>query len=283
MTVIGDIQGIITRVGPWFVQNKFAGAIRQATALACDVATTQLAAGLRLSQPLRCDSSALPSLAKDRNITVYPTESVDSQRTRLSQWNQLHKQRGTHQGELRHAAPYFLPSQPVVRIVHQSGDGLSATWHSFGTDVFGEPAQYSVLKMSPSNWDYDGRTSAWSRFWVLIYDTGYPSGNPRWSSEASTYDTAGLAYDGGTSYGGVSSAQAQDIVRLFLTWKSAHSRLAAVILVRPVVNASDAYVEPANAANYTVAPVTDHPAWGNWGTDLTTRPRNCLWLYEDNP
>ena len=233
MTVIGDIQGIITRVGPWFVQNKFAGAIRQATALACDVATTQLAAGLRLSQPLRCDSSALPSLAKDRNITVYPTESVDS--------------------------------------------------HSFGTDVFGEPAQYSVLKMSPSNWDYDGRTSAWSRFWVLIYDTGYPSGNPRWSSEASTYDTAGLAYDGGTSYGGVSSAQAQDIVRLFLTWKSAHSRLAAVILVRPVVNASDAYVEPANAANYTVAPVTDHPAWGNWGTDLTTRPRNCLWLYEDNP
>lgn len=153
MGFAGFLQQRISNLGPWFLQQRYIGTFLEAVGLTLDGAVESLAQGLRLSQPLRGDSSTLPSMSLDRGIRLYSTEPVASQRYRLSQWWNLRRQFGTHQGEMRNVQPLFLPNAPVMRIVHQAGDGSSATWHTL--DASGV---YTVHKHTPSNWDFDGIT-----------------------------------------------------------------------------------------------------------------------------
>lgn len=160
---IGKFQAaILGDPAPYFLRQKNLGTFMEALGIVYDIFASNLALGLRLSQPLRCDESALPYLSFDRGIRLYPSEPIASQRFRLSQWWQLWKQRGSHQGAMRHLQPYFLGASglgplPTIRIVHASGDGLSATWHTLSGGVPGAPGTsvYSAQKVTPSNFDFD--------------------------------------------------------------------------------------------------------------------------------
>lgn len=153
MPWIGAIQKLVGSVGPWWLHTPEVAAWLESVALVIDGNLETLSQGLRQTQPLRCAVESLRVIARDRGIRLYPNEPTDSKRIRLSQWRQLHRQRATHQGELRHSQPYCLPDVPMMRIVHQAGDGSSATWHTL--DGAGN---YSVHESTPSNWNYDGVT-----------------------------------------------------------------------------------------------------------------------------
>lgn len=268
---VGAVQALLARVGPYFLHNKNVGTFLESLGHLYDDGLESLEQGLDLSNPLVCDSSAFPILSVDRGIRLYPAETSESKRLRLSQWWQLHRGRGTHVGELKHAQPYFLPDIPIIRIVHQDGAAGRATWWT----IDGAGA-VSIVKKTPSNWNYDAQPTKWSRWWAIIYIPASLIDLWHWD-DGNLWDTDGL-------WDGVTAAVAQDIVNLFLEWHSAHSRLAAVILA----------TDPASF-DPTAAAVTDPTGWtslpvGNWGSPISpppvsvhTRPPTAVWLYESNP
>lgn len=237
------------------------------------------AAYLASGQRIECRPDALPWHANDRAIPIYATEPEASQRYRLSRWHQLHARRGTPRGIMEHVQPYFLGANglgplPVIRIVHQAGDGSCATWHKLDAAT-----AYTKSRATPSNFDYDGQTSKWSRWGAFIEMLGTAY------SEPFTYDDGSHIYDGGGIYdqGGAqpfTSAMAADVVSMFVDWKAAHSWCMFVV-------ASWRAVDP------TGTPTQDATGWwslpnGKWGTaydpvtHLQTRPPSMLWL-RDTP
>lgn len=272
---VGTFQRAIQNALVAFLQDKNVQRLVQSFGLVEDDAAESLAQGVRLSQPLRADTSALPYLAGDRGVGLYSTEGDASQRARLAEWWQLHRMRGTHQGELRYVQPFFgdQAALPTMRIVHQAGDGSSATWHTL--DAAGA---YTVHRATPSNWDWDGVPSAWSRFWVIIYVDGFTfppasewdgvwPNTPYWDNASDIWDSL-LTYD-----------QVQTVVHAIQEWQSAHSTLWGVILATDPASfdpTSSIVVDPAGWSNLpdgkwysTIDPVTG---------DLTRLP-TCVVAY----
>jgi len=236
--------------------------------------TREGAARLADGRLIECDVQALPAIADQRGITLYPTEPELSKRYRLSRWWQLHKRRGTHKGELEHVWPYFLglaTTMPVIDIVHQAADNSSATWHRI--DATGT---YSVYRKTPGNFDFDG-TSAWWRWFAFVRMSGTGIAGPNTYDDGHTYDD-GSIYDAG----GLSTAQQRDIAQMFLDWQSAHSECIGVALVWG-----------SSAVDRTSTPTQDPSGWwslpngaGTWAkaynptTHLATRPPMVQWIYE---
>jgi hypothetical protein len=255
----GPIERLIHEAAPWYIQSDYVGTFLRAVGSALDSFVVKLKQGLALSQPYLCDASALPSLAFDRRLRMYATESELSQRERLAQWLQLHRQRGTHQGELRHLQPYYLPARPLIKIVHQDGAGDGAVWHTLDTS-----GTYSVSRVTPSNWDYDGQTAKWARFWVLLFSP------PSWALQ--TYDSGCRYDDTGVYYDGLITAVGIDLVSMIREWQGAHSLLQSFILV--------------DTPNVPIqSPLTLESPAGNWGSPLASdgtqpRPSYLYWLYD---
>ena len=272
---VSVLQRFAATVAPWFVRNKHIGTFVESVAMVKAESIETLGQGLRMSQPLRGDASALPYLSRDRRIRIYDTEPEASKRYRLSQWRQLKRQFGTHQGELRNLAPFFLPAKPFLRIVHQDGNGDRATWHQLNS-----AGVYSVFKKEPSNWDWDGQTEKWSRFWLIIVRQG--SGDFFADLPAEWDD--GWEWDDGTLWGGSpAAAQIADMVEAVRSEaKAAHSSLWGVLLIGQATD-----ILP--TANATTDPDgwTTHPV-GNWSTvldpdtGLPTRPPYVTVLWDKN-
>jgi len=272
---VGRIQKAIATLvdaGAWWLGAPNVARFHQAVGLMFDSALEGLMQGLLLSQPLGCDSSALPVLSFDRTLRFYPSESDESKRYRLSQWWQLHRQAGTHQGEMRNLQPYFLPGPlPRIRIVHQAGDGSSATWHTLEPD-----GTYSVYRAIPSNWNFDGVPSKWSRFWVIVYTTGLiPEAQPEWDG--------GQLWDGGSVWDGLfNEEQIAAMVALVsgVEIKAAHSILWGFILATDPDSFDPASTAVVNADGSTTLPV------GNWGyvinniTGAPTRLPSASFAYD---
>lgn len=270
MTWVSKLQQVVERA-PWFVGGANVGRFLEAVALVHADAGETLGQGLRFTQPLRCDASALPVLSRDRDVRIYATEPDESKRYRLSRWWQLHRQRGTHQGEMRNLQPYFLTASemPVIRIVHQDGRGPSgrATWHTLNAD-----GSYRIVKRDPSNFDYDGQDTKHTRFYAVLYA-------PASMLDLSYYDD-GTLYDEDGFYDGIVDTQvALDVIGAILEAKAAHSRLQAFIVA----------TDPTSFDPTTDA-VTDPTGWtslptGNWGQPIDangvmTRPPSAAWIYE---
>ncbi len=268
---VGALQKFNYEIGPWFLKNRNIARFLEAVAVTLDTAETSLEQGLLLSMPLKCNSSALPVLSIDRAMRLYPSEPDASKRFRLSKWHHLHRARGTHQGELIHAQPYFGADIPIMRIVHQAGDGSSATWHTLAAG-----GTYSVHRQTPSNWNYDGQTSKWSRFWWITY---LPA-----SLDSLIHYDDGTLYDTTGFYDGLALTQiATDLVAMALEWKSAHSRLQAYILATDPAS----FDPTATAATSPVDGSTTLPV-GNWGTPVSssgshTRLESAMWIYDAGP
>ena len=246
------------------------------------------AAGARLADGrlIQCDPDVLAWHARDRGISIYSSEPDLSKRYRLSRWRQLKKRFGSHLGELENLQPFWLATQasvlPTVRIVHQDGVGSpSCTWRTLSPT-----GTVTQNRRITSNWDYDGESFKWSRFWVILHlPPGY--------SSVIVYDDGTSVYDGGAIYDGVTALAIADIVANINEAKAAHSRLAAVIAttlqpsdVIPGVAGTHHPFDPLDTAQTSAEGWTTLPT-GNWAsiidpaTGLPTRPPWASWLYED--
>lgn len=238
---------------------------------------TKTAGGLLM----QCEPDVLVHHAEDRQIPIFPSEPVPAQRVKLSQWHQLHARRATHRGELELVQPYFLGADglgvlPRLRIVHQDGDGDGATWHTLsGSYDPGGAGIYSIHRATPTNFNFDGMLPKWSRWWGIVYTSGIPfleSGITHWDD--------GSLWDGGQVWDGVTRPFVDDIVGMFLSWHSAHSQCAGVILAHDLTSFNPVALPVAFGDGTTSLPV------GNWGqlvdpgTGLPTRLQTATWIYD---
>jgi hypothetical protein len=276
MSLIGLIQGSILRRAPRFIRNKNLGRLLEVAALQIDGALDQLQGGLRQSNPFLCDPEALPIISKDRALPIYASEPDASKRFRLSRWWQLHRERGSHRGEINHTRPYFLGTSgtstiPVFWIVFQDGNGASATW--IKCDASGK---FTKHVQTPSNFEYDGQTARCDRFFVFIELRAAGYSLPNTYNDGHTWDD-GAVYDAGSTTT-LTSAMAQDIVQMFLDWHAADTWCAGV-----------AVVWKSGGLDVTDAGTQDASGWwslpggsgaGTWATPIS-RPPYISFLYVD--
>jgi hypothetical protein len=252
----GKLQGFLAGIVPWWLQGPNAGAFLESIGLTLDLANSTLLDGLRGAQPLKCFLDALPYIGADRGLRRYPTEPSQSYRRRLAQWRQIKKHYGSHYGEMINLQPYFLPGRlPLMRIVHQAGDGSTAVWHTLTPN-----GNYLVHHATPSNWNWDGVPAKASRFWLIIYVSSV-------GSDAAAYDDGTTWDDGSTVWDGhLTSAQVDDIVEIVNEAKAAHSMLWGVILATTGASFLPTATATTDANGATSLPV------GNWGSaiDATT-------------
>lgn len=282
-------------VAPWYMQGRRMGVLLDSVGAALDglaersflgrCASIVHAGGAKTAggMLLQCEPDVLPMHANDRQIQIYPSEPIPSQRLNLARWRQLHARRGTHRGELERVQPYFLGADglgvlPRMRIVHQDGAGAGATWHTLAGsyDLVAGYKPFSITRTVPSNWDYDGQTALKSRFWAIIYTEGVSAigGLTHWDD--------GSLWNGGQLWDGIPRAVLEDIVAMFQGWHSAHSDLAGVILARDLADFDPTATAVTDADGWTSLPV------GNWGqivdpvTGKPTRLPTATWIFEKN-
>jgi hypothetical protein len=252
VSYLGRLQQIITDRAPYWIGTGPGGVFLQACGLLFDDAQATLLHGLRQTRPGTAFVDALSLIAADRGIKKYPTEPIASWRARLQRWRQIKRHAGSHYGQMINLQPYFLPGAvPTIRIVHQSGDGAHATWHTLAPD-----GTYSVYRPLNSNWNWDTNPGAWSRFWVIIYVNGI-------GSDGAKYGDGTVFGDGVTVYGGhLDSAQIADIVSIIIDSKAAHSALWGVILATDPASFDPTTTAQVQPDGSTTLPIS------NWGSTI---------------
>lgn len=241
--------------------------------------------------PLQCEDDAVSYHAAQRGIPLYASEPMLSRRVRVSMWHQLRKQKATHAGEMRNIQPFWLGTSatalPVIRIVHQSNEPTNqrAAWHTLDQN-----GVYTVQYAPISNFNFDGVSSAWSRFDVFVFAP------PGWSGFGPTYYDDGHLFDGGQFYDGLNGDNISDIVAGILDWKSAHSwlrsvwwvTLAAGSAIPDLVTGSGVVLDPEGTPQALLSGAMSLPTGagaGNWAmvtdpaTGLPTRPDWLSLLY----
>ncbi len=237
----------------------------------------------------QCEPEVLAEHAVDRGITLYPYEPTPSRRFRVSRYLELIRKKGSAEGAMLNAQPYFLgltATLPMMRVVHQSNEATpSSTWSTLGAVsaasvlATGNLGPFTMTMRVPSNFNYDDRPDLWSRYFVFIYLDGTGLTPPNTYDDGHTYDD-GAVYDAGS----LTPQHCQDLVAMFKLWKAAHCWLGGVALVW----------DPA-AVDPTATPTQDVTGWwslpngaGTWAspydpiTHLGTRPPGVIWIY-DNP
>lgn len=267
----GPLQRFIASIGPTWIHGPNIGPFLEAVGRVLDDAVQTMYEGILVNNPLYCDADCLPWVALDRGIILYPTEPEASKRYRLSIWEELRRSYGTDRGSLIMLQPYFLPGTlPNLIIVHQNGDGTSATWHRLTS-----AGVYTCGRAAPSNFAYDASTFARTRWWVFIEETAD-------MTAPAAYDDGTLYDDGVTVYdGSFTTARITDIVALLRASDSAHARLEGVALIRTGYTLNETGVSAALPDGSTTYPT------GNWYLDvdpttgLPTVPEyiSFLWRY----
>lgn len=125
---------------------------------------------------------AIPYLCRDRRVIRGFAEQRPSINARLKLWRQSWALAGNAFGLMNELRAYLTGFPVRIRTVDNSGN-----WYTTETDGT-QSYQWNL-----ANWDWDGVTSSWSRFWVIIYvgTTGL------WTDEGVWGDDSDLWGDGG--------------------------------------------------------------------------------------
>jgi Phage tail protein (Tail_P2_I) len=250
----------------YLVRGPNGSAFSQASGVVLDFYQERLLQGIRARQPLLCDTSALPYIAADFQVTLYATEPLESQRFRLSQWKPLHRHKGSIRGAMMNLQPFWLPGAlPWIHCVHQDPGGM-CSFHAMSPG-----GTYSVVRPPGTGWWTWGQTPPWTRtdpqlkwsrlFWIVRLPPG--------TSNGFLWNAASPPWNGTGSWDGFSAQAIADTVAALGEFKAAHSRIATVAFTtlqptdsipgysgRYSFNPGDTYIQ--DASGWTSLPI------GNW-------------------
>lgn len=229
---------------PWWLTDRrekgMTVGFRILWSLAAPLDTLQevLLQGIQAGYPGRGTPTALPYIGRTRGIlrgqADTDAEYAEKLRGWLARWETAGEMRGL--GRELHE---WLGNHPMIRLVNRAG-----TWVTVAAD--------GTVTTQQAAWDWDSvsnpeRAGFWSEMWIIVYPTQWALGG---------------AWGDGRSWGGrdsgighrVTATERETVRGLIAEWKSAHSRVRAVIWT------SDAALfDPNNPAT------CPDGTWGQWG------------------
>lgn len=123
--------------------------------------------------------SATPYLCRDRKVMRGPEELEEQICARLRKWKKSAVSKGGAASLLEQLWAYLTPYSPRMRVVNNSG-----RYWEISTD--GE------ITLGEMEWNWDGNTALWSRFWLLIWAP------EAWLASEGLVGDSGVVGDGGT-------------------------------------------------------------------------------------
>lgn len=176
---------------------------------------------------------ALALIGRDRRVVRGIDESAESYAYRLTQWLVDRRRTGNPFALMKKLAEYTGPGV-AFRTVDVRGN-----WYSRDEDGV------ETSSLATGNWDWDGDTARWSRFWVIVYPGALWSAESTWG--AGTWGAVSTGTWGST----MTPEHAASMHALVADWKPAGTRCAAIILA----------LDPASFD--PTAPEPDG-LWGRW-------------------
>lgn len=182
--------------------------------------------------------TALPLIGRSRGLRRGRMETVTDYAVRLRGWLDAWREAGSDERLARELQTY-LGDAPRIRIFKRT-NGACMTLNPDGT----------VVRHATTAWDWDSvsnpeRAAFWSEMWIVVYPTPF-------LKRAGTL--GGLSNDGYGIGHRVKLQEAEAAKGILAQWKSAHSRIRAVIWT------TDATLfDPETPASMPDG------TWGNWG------------------
>jgi hypothetical protein len=177
----------------------------------------RLRQGIRARFPADAPEDALARIGRDRRITRGFDESSDNYRLRLPGYLTDWGQAGAPWPMLRQLVGYCGVAM-ISRTVDNRGN-----WHTRSADG----AETSLLDQG--NWDWDGDTSKWARFWPILYPPA-----ELWTAGPTLGDPAlwggALGTPGYTVGSTATPEQVAAVKNLVREWKPAGSRCPKVVI-----------------------------------------------------
>lgn len=205
--------------------------------------------------PELAPEDALAHIGSDRSIVRGPLEPSGSYRARLLLWLEAWRGAGVGRAMLDQIAAFLTPNAVRLRVWTQ----LGVVYTREASGVF------TVERVASDLWNWDNRTDAWARFWVVIYSiNGVP-----WTRHG-TLVTGGFSQPGVTWGCTATVAEARSIRGIVDEWKPALSRCQNILV------ATDA----AAFAPSDTSPPLPNGTWGEfWDTSSLSRNRDSRALY----
>lgn len=275
MSVLGviglrNLRHALASYSPRFLSNRGPGlrvgaSVLYTMAAVLDVMVEVQTQGLYAAMPGLGTPTALPYVGFNRGITRGFAETDAGYSARLIQWLDLWRFAGRPAGMLLAVLGCFSPVSLTVRTVDNQGNWY---WYNAGANPFppgtSVPAAPNFL-LSQGNWNWDGNTVEWFRYWVIVYvgPLGWSVGSagPKWGDGGRWGDPGRLWGISGATYG-----QIQTLRALVRSWKAAHVYVPNIILT-----ANTARFDPTHAAGGGVNP---DGSWGNPANRFT----DCIYL-----
>lgn len=169
--------------------------------------------------PEVCPEDALSYHGRDRRILRGPSEPSAAYRQRLLLWLDSWRGAGVGRALLDQLAGLFSPYPVRLRLISQVG-----VWYTLT-----ETGEFSIEHHPSSLWDWDGQTSLWCRFWIVIYPPAlFAEPGPLWGDE----DLWGGAWGTpGFTWGSTATPDQVACVRAIVRdWKPAAAKCERIIL-----------------------------------------------------
>lgn len=203
-----------------------------------DAAMELLIQGLLSWFPGLGTPTALPWIGRGRGLIRWQDESDAAYAERLRAWRETHQGAG-RTVELARQIHGYLRSHPRVRIVTRAG-----RWITVEAD--------GTVSRHVAAWDWDSvshpeRSGWWSDLWIIVYPTQWALA-ANWGVGTWGDVSQGLGHD--------NAADEYDAINgLVAEWKSAHSRVRAIIWT-----SDGTLFDPTNPSSLP------NGTWGAWGT-----------------
>lgn len=207
---IRTLRGLLLRSAPPWLQRTQGAPYLYALGLTLDSVREWALQGIEAGFPQLAGSDAQEYLARDHGIVRGAMESDASFGQRLSRWLQAWKRAGHAYEVMQQVADYLGDYAVPMRIVTNTG-----VWYDRAAD-----GTFSRT-YAASSWDWDGASSSWWRFWLIIYP---PSG--LWDR---TY--WGDASWGSGTWGSTATLEEVQTVReIVRRFKPAHAKCTNIVI-----------------------------------------------------
>jgi hypothetical protein len=202
----------IRRAVPGWLTGYWGYRLLYAMAIQLDALGDALAYGVKLRFPNVYSPESLPLIGRDRGISRGFEETDAGYAARLERWLYDHRRAANPYTLMRQIQGYLAGHSVKLRIVNNAG-----AWYTLNADGTTE----YVLG---GNWNWDGNTVQWSRFWLLIYPPA-----DLWVRSGTWGD--GSLWGEGTWGSTATVEQVESIRGIVAEWQAPHARCVNIILV----------------------------------------------------